>query len=229
MSDSTFSGIEVTDHVKINSAPGNPTHAVRGVELSARCSPLEAASHAAASMVPTTSVDIGATGQQFTPSVKRKTTGLASDEGLLGVGANGVFVKLGTTAGTAAAGNHTHEGGGLPVATKAEAELGEVNNKTMTPLRTKEAIAALGGGPASTTPYDNGESPVFDILNGPVQFASLSLPQSLSILGGQMGDKLELWITAMGTDYLEYGSSVVPSESTGGSNHYMQNGLLYIV
>jgi hypothetical protein len=38
-------------------------------------------------------------------------------------------------------GGNTGEGGGLPVASQAEAEAGAVNNKTMTPLRTAQAIA----------------------------------------------------------------------------------------
>ncbi len=54
------------------------------------------------------SIELVFSSDQITATLHRKTASLAAGEGLIGVDVGGVFVALGSTAGTAAAGNHGH-------------------------------------------------------------------------------------------------------------------------
>lgn len=92
----------------VQAAPTEPNHIIRKADLDAALSALGSVSHAAVTVSNSDTLAFTLTGQALTGSVRRKTTGLAAGEGLLGSGSNGLFVSLGTGANDAAAGNHGH-------------------------------------------------------------------------------------------------------------------------
>lgn len=108
MSASLFSALEVQLYVRIAAAASDPNDAVRKVEFDAAVTAWGTSNHAAASVVNTDSLTHSVAGQAFTLTVRRKTSSLGGTEGLIGSGANGLFVTLGTGANEAAAGSHTH-------------------------------------------------------------------------------------------------------------------------
>jgi hypothetical protein len=79
---------------------------IRKGEFDAALEPLLASHHAPVTIQDTQSIDLAlpSGSQQLSAEVRRKTTGLSADQGEIGVDANGLFAKLGRTAGVAASG-----------------------------------------------------------------------------------------------------------------------------
>ena len=92
-----------------DTAPSDDKDFVRKLELDAEIAAVN--SHAPVTVpVSQDSVVLSLSTQQVSATLKRKTASLTSVQGLIGHEAtNGHFVALGTTANTAAAGNHTHD------------------------------------------------------------------------------------------------------------------------
>lgn len=93
----------------VGAGPTEANHIVRKADLDAALSDLNLTDHPPVTVADTDSVTLSlGGGQALTAVVRRKLTEFASGEGLIGSGASGLFVSLGTGPNVAAKGDHGH-------------------------------------------------------------------------------------------------------------------------
>ena len=108
MAISTFDQIQLQNGALSTAPNTDPTAFVRNLEFDDAIDPLEATSHAAATITsPDATLEVGGAGQAFTLDVNLSATPGAG-QGLLVATEEGLVAQLGTGANAAAAGNHTH-------------------------------------------------------------------------------------------------------------------------
>lgn len=122
-------------------------------------------------------------------------------------------------------------------ATQAEAQAGSNNTHWMTPLRTAEAIAALGGGGGTVdpAPYNIGNvvGNVTPNRNNGI-FQKMALTSTIELYppsNGSEGKILKLWLTASGADRsFDLNAGIkIPSDSLITFPKTLTSGKLYIV
>jgi hypothetical protein len=209
---STFSQI-TTNIAIINTDPTADTHAARKGWVDAQLAALGTV-HAPVTIASTAqSVILSLSGQQITAQVNLLATGFVSGQGQLAQDGSGkVYVVLGATASTAAAGNHTHSAattlvaGFLSTADKAKLD-GIASGAT--------AIALAGSGSAGTAAHsDHTHDVVTDMAAGFMSSAMLAALEAASpgagpgaVVGIVKSNGADVFSAAVdGTDFLGPGA-----------------------